>query len=79
MVDWRERVTIDPEIMYGKPVITGTRIPVEHILRKLAADISAETILEDFPGLTKEDIQAALAFASDSVGSEEILLTRKAG
>lgn len=79
MVDWRERITIDPEIMYGKPVITGTRIPVEHILRKLAADISVETILRDFPDLTKEDIHAALAFASDSVGNEDTFLVRKVG
>ncbi len=75
MTDWRERVSVDPGIMFGKPVIAGTRIPVEHILRKLAADMSAEAILGDYPSLVREDIQAALAYASDALGSEEILLT----
>ena len=73
MADWRKRVVIDREVMLGKPVIAGTRIPVEQILRKLAADMSAEAILRDYPGLTREDIQAALAYASDAVASEEIL------
>jgi len=73
--EWRERITIDPKVMLGKPVIKGTRIPVEQILRKLAADISVEAVLRDYPRLTKEDVQAALSYASDCVGSEEVLLT----
>jgi uncharacterized protein (DUF433 family) len=75
MRKWRERIAINPEVMLGKPVIAGTRIPVERILRKLAANMSVEAILRDYPRLTREDIQAALAYASDAVGSEEILLT----
>jgi len=74
MKDWRERIEINPEVMLGKPVIAGTRIPVEQILRKLAAEMSVEAILRDYPRLTREDIQAALAYASDAVASEEILL-----
>ena len=74
MKDWRDRIEFNPEVMLGKPVIAGTRIPVEQILRKLAADMSVEAILRDYPRLTREDIQAALACASDAVGSEEILL-----
>lgn len=74
MNDWRERIEINPEVMLGKAVIAGTRIPVEQILRKLAADMSIEAILRDYPRLTREDIQAALAYASDAVGSEEVLL-----
>jgi uncharacterized protein (DUF433 family) len=73
MKDWRERIEIDPQVMLGKPVIAGTRIPVEQILRKLAASMSVEEILRDYPRLTREDVQAALAYASDAVGSEEIL------
>jgi len=73
--DWRKRITIDPEVMLGKPVIAGTRIPVELILRKLAADVSVDAVLREYPRLTKADVQAALAYASDAVGSEEILLT----
>ena len=49
--------------------------PIEQILRKLAADVSVEAVLRDYPRLTREDVQAALAYASDAVGSEEILLT----
>jgi len=73
MADWRERVVVDPQVMVGKPVIAGTRILVEDILRKLAAGMSEEAILRDYPRLTREDIQAALAYACDAVGSEEIL------
>ncbi len=68
MTNWRERVLSDPQVMFGKPVIAGTRIPVEHILRKLAADMSLDAILRDYPALTAEDIQAALAYASDVNG-----------
>ena len=73
MKDWRDRIEISPEVMLGKPVIAGTRIPVEQVLRKLAAAMSVEAVLRNYPRLTREDIQAALAFASDAIGSEEIL------
>jgi uncharacterized protein (DUF433 family) len=61
MDEWRRRIVVDPKVMLGKPVIAGTRIPVEHILRKLAASMSVEAILRDYPRLTREDIQAALS------------------
>ena len=73
MTDWKKRIVIDPNVMLGKPVIAGTRITVEQVLRKLAASMSVEELLRDYPRLTREDIQAALAYASDAVGSEEIL------
>ncbi len=79
MSDWRNRIAVDPSVMLGKPVIAGTRIPVEDILRKLAADVSVGSILRDYPRLTKDDVLAALAYASDAVGSEEILLTGARG
>jgi uncharacterized protein (DUF433 family) len=60
-----ERIEIDPDIMDGKPVIRGTRIPVELVLRKLGAGISLEAILADHPRLTLDDILAAQAFAAD--------------
>ena len=60
-----ERIEIDPDIMDGKPVIRGTRIPVELVLRKLGAGMSPETILADHPRLTLDDILAAQAFAAD--------------
>ena len=73
MTDWKKRIVIDRNVMLGKPVIAGTRITVEQVLRKLAANMSVEELLRDYPRLTRDDIQAALAYASDAVGSEDIL------
>jgi uncharacterized protein (DUF433 family) len=58
-----ERIEINPDIMYGKPVIRGTRVPVELVLRKLGAGMSSAAILAEYPRLTEEDIDAAQAFA----------------
>jgi uncharacterized protein (DUF433 family) len=63
MQDWQERISINPEIRFGKPCIKGTRITVWDILGWLASDMTYEEILEDFPALNKGDILAALAFA----------------
>jgi len=60
-----ERIEINPEIMLGKPVIRGTRIPVEIILRKLAEGATEADLLDAYPRLTRQDIQAALAYAAD--------------
>lgn len=60
-----QRIEIDPDIMDGKPVVRGTRIPVEFVLRKLSADMSPEAILADHPRLTLDDIRAARTFAAD--------------
>ncbi len=58
-----ERITIDPQVMLGKPVIRDTRITVEILLEKLAAGSSIEEILDDYPRLTREDVLAAKAYA----------------
>ena len=68
-----ERITMNPDVMFGKPVIRGTRITVEQILRKLAAGLSAERILMDHPHLTVEDVQAAAGFAADYLAQEDIV------
>jgi len=68
------RIEINPKIMFGKPVIKGTRITVEHILRKLAGGMTPEQIITDHPHLTAEDIHAATAFAADYLAKEEIIL-----
>lgn len=65
------RIVVDPEIMVGKPVIKGTRIPVDLILR-LVAQMSIEEILEDYPHLTKEDIKAALLYAAGLIEHEDV-------
>jgi uncharacterized protein (DUF433 family) len=68
-----ERIEINPDIMAGKPVIRGTRIPVEMVLRKLGAGMTAEAILADHPRLTHDDIRAAQAFAADYLADEDIV------
>jgi len=69
-----ERIETDPNVMLGKPVIRGTRIPVELILRKLSEGATEAELLDGYPRLTPEDIRAALAYAADSVAHEETLI-----
>jgi uncharacterized protein (DUF433 family) len=69
-----DRVEINPEVMLGKPVIRGTRIPVELILRKLAEGATEADLLDAFPRLTKADIKAALAYAADTLSHEKTIL-----
>ena len=68
------RIEINPAVMLGKPVIRGTRIPVELIIRKLSEGATEADLLDAYPRLTREDIQAALAYAADSLAHETILL-----
>lgn len=60
------RITVNPKILGGKPVIKGTRISVEFILELLASDVSESEILQDYPHLSKEDISACLRYAVNS-------------
>jgi uncharacterized protein (DUF433 family) len=68
-----ERIEINPKVMVGKPVIRGTRLTVEHILRRLGAGMTEEQLIEDHPRLTREDIRAALAFAADYMHNDEVI------
>ena len=65
MADYRERISIDPEVCGGRPCIKGTRVRVRDILDLLAAGATREEILEDFPYLTNDDIAAALHYAAN--------------
>ncbi|MBI4840110.1 MAG: DUF433 domain-containing protein [candidate division NC10 bacterium] len=65
MKDWRERISIDPNVCHGKPCIKGTRIMVWLIVDYLANGDSVEEVLAAYPSLTREDIQAALAYAAE--------------
>ena len=67
-----DRIETNPEIMGGKPVIRGTRVPVEMILRKLGAGMTVEEILADHPRLVAQDIRAAQAFAADYLAKEAL-------
>ena len=64
-MDYRDRITIDPEIRFGKPCVRGTRITVGDILSYLASGMREDEILSDFPHLTREDVHACLAFAAE--------------
>ncbi len=68
-----ERITADPKVMMGKPVIKGTRITVELVLRLRSKKHSVAEILEGYPNLTEDDIYAAEAYAADYLASERIL------
>lgn len=70
--DLEKRITIDPKIMLGKPVISGTRIPVYMIVRMVAEEIPFSEILREYPRLTNEDIQAALHYAASTIEDEDI-------
>ncbi|ASC71704.1 hypothetical protein XM38_026580 [Halomicronema hongdechloris C2206] len=67
-----ERITINPDIFGGKPIIRGRRLAVEHILGMLAAGDSVETLLEGYPWLEQEDIQACLVYAHRLIGHERV-------
>jgi len=69
----QDRIEINPKIMAGKPVIRGTRIPVDMILRKLGAGRTTEEIIADHPHITVDDIRAAQAFAADYIVDERLV------
>jgi uncharacterized protein (DUF433 family) len=69
-----ERIEVNPKVMLGKPVVRGTRVTVELILRKLAEGATEKELLEAYPRLRREDIQAAIGYAADAVAHEETLL-----
>lgn len=67
------RISVNPKIMMGKPVIQGTRITVELILRKLSEGAPETDLLDAYPRLTKQDIQAAIRYAADNISHERII------
>ena len=74
-----DRIEINPKVMMGKPVILGTRIPVELILRKLSEKATEADLLQAYPQLVAEDIQSAIRFAADTIAHEEtVFISRKA-
>jgi uncharacterized protein (DUF433 family) len=69
-----DRIEINPSIMLGKPVIRGTRIPVELLIRKLSEGSTEADLLDAYPRLTSADIRAALGYAADSLAHEKVIL-----
>jgi uncharacterized protein (DUF433 family) len=69
---WQDRITIDPAVLVGKPVIKGTRLAVEFIVDLLAHGWTEEELLRNYPGITAEDIRACLAYASALLHAEKV-------
>lgn len=74
-----ERIEINPRVMLGKPVIRGSRIPVELVLRKLSEGMTEGELLDAYPRLTREDIRAAFAYAADTIAHEEVVTAAPSG
>src|SRR5437763_10906610 len=72
VTDWQRRIVLDPAVLAGKPVVKGTRLSVAFILEFLAEGWSESEILDNYPGLTPEDLRACLACASATLDAEKI-------
>ncbi len=71
-MDWAEHIAVDPAVLVGKPVVRGTRLAVDFILRLLADGWSEDDIIENYPVLTRENIRACLAYSSVRLGDEKV-------
>ncbi len=69
---WQDRITIDPDVLVGKPVVKGTRIAVELVIDLLGRGYTTEQVLTQYDHLTSEDVQACLAYAADVLQSEKV-------
>ncbi|MBU0751742.1 MAG: DUF433 domain-containing protein [Gammaproteobacteria bacterium] len=78
-MNWKDRIVATPDTLVGKPRIKGTRISVELLLDRLADGWSREDILESYPNVTSEDIQAALAFVAEIYREEHFVASGKVG
>ncbi len=74
-MDWQHQIVIDPKVLVGKPVIKGTRIAVEFVIDLLGRGWTVEQILQEYDHLTREQIQACLAYASEVLKSEQVYVT----
>ena len=71
-MSWQERIVVNPDILVGKPVVKGTRLAVEFIVDLLAQGWTIQEVLKNYPGLTQEDINACLNYASELLKAEKI-------
>ena len=71
-MEWRGRIVVDPEILVGKPVVKGTRLAVEFIIDLLAQGWAETDVLRNYPGVSRQDIQACLAYASTVLKAEKV-------
>ena len=71
-MNWQDRIVVDPEILVGKPVVKGTRLSVQFIIDLLAQGWTEEQIVNSYPGLTRQDLQACYAYAAETLGAEKV-------
>jgi uncharacterized protein (DUF433 family) len=71
---YQDRIVVNPEILVGKPVVKGTRIPVELVLERLEEDTNTKLLFEDYPQLTEVDVKACLWYAKELVKGEQVYL-----
>ncbi len=71
-LEWKTRITLNPDVLAGKPTVRGLRISVEHILRALSDGIPEEELLADYPDLEAADLRACQAYAADLIASERV-------
>ncbi len=74
-MNWQDRITIDPNVLVGKPIVKNTRIAVEFVIDLLGRGWTVEQVLAEYDYLTREDVQACLAYASEFLKSERVYLT----
>jgi uncharacterized protein (DUF433 family) len=77
-MNWQDRIAADPKVLVGKPVIKGTRLSVEFIIELLAAGWTHQQILENYPHISSEDIQACLSYAAELLHSERVYSSESA-
>jgi len=78
MTDWKGRITVDPNIMVGKPIIRGTRISVDLLMDRLADGWTIEDITASYPRVSRDDVLAAIAFVTEVFREEDYVAVRKA-
>ena len=71
-MDWQKRITIDPAVLAGKPIVKGNRLAVEFILKLLDQGWNEQEIIANYPGITRDDIQACLSYASAILQAENV-------
>ena len=71
-MEWQDRISVDPKVLVGKPVVKGTRISVELVVDLMAKGWSQEQILDSYPNLAADDLRACLAYASELLHSEKV-------
>jgi uncharacterized protein (DUF433 family) len=71
-MDWEPHIALDAEVLGGKPVIRGARLAVDFVVGLLAQGWSVEQILENYPGVTRDQVLACLAYAAESLGTERV-------